>query len=64
MSADNEVLWIVEQWKVSNLTLIGTSVFRSRQAARQFVAQRKALTKTGKRWMFTSPRRAKWGPEQ
>jgi hypothetical protein len=56
MSADNEVLWIVR--RMSHKVVQREYVFRTRDAARQFVRQRRSSGSFAS-WVIKS---ATWGP--
>ncbi len=60
MSSDNEVLWVVSKrhWMGGNPTAL--YLFRSREAARKFVKDKKRKPTVSRYAVM----RAKWGPEQ
>lgn len=63
MAADNEKLWIVRRYNNSSNSAPTTKtyVFRTREAARAFVADKRDNPRT--KATYTAPMAATWGPE-
>lgn len=61
MASDNEALWVVELIPDNYSLTTRRKLFRTREAARQFIKDKKSRPH---KTIYSGPFRASWGPEQ